>query len=424
MKKLCWLFVMLFALVWISFATSPYKMITLYPGWNVVSTPAILSWIVFSNGWEWISFSKLSSWQWISVAATAENIRPLDWFMVYNNNSENVSMALQYKNLDPTESFLQSNLNYWWNLLWIVTTNSPFNNIASAVMSADFTDNGMTNNLNKVNTNYLWNSISSSINNPELWEAYWVFINQENAVYWAINNWGVEIPNCSSNSESAVITSASANTVLRKSSNTKLAEFIVKPSNGGCFTLSSLWISVSGTSINQIRVIFDWVEVDAESIIWTTWATYKPVLDLPVEGIVVKVSLLEELTGQVELAITEINGKNQSRTFSKRFEEAVVRIVAQQDIGWATKFILEVDADSDVTVSDFKYGTWGSLLTWVSGDFSDGETFEVPGIADAARYITNIQYSINGTPISVIKKDEYSDFFKIGDTYIRVFKAD
>ena len=221
MKKLYLLLAMLLAFAWISFADSPYKMMTLYPGWNVVSTPAILSWIMFSNWWEWINFSKLSSWQWISVPATIENITPLNWFMVYNNNSGNVSMVLHYKNIAPTEAFLQRNLNYWWDFLWIVTTNSPFSNIWNvATMSVDFTNNGGTNNLNKVNTNYIWNSTSSSIDNPELWEAYWIFINQENAVYWAINNWGIEIWEEDTSWTITIPTaSSSKNTVLLKAKN-------------------------------------------------------------------------------------------------------------------------------------------------------------------------------------------------------------
>lgn len=164
--------------------------ITLYPWWNVVSTPFILSSISFSNNWNWINFSKLQNWQWVDVPVNASNIKPLEWYMVYNNNSENVTLSFTRKtDVSPTEATLQKNLNFWWDLLWITTTNSPFNNVPWATMSLDFTYNWSTNLRNKVNTDYYWNSTSSNINNPQLWEAYWIFINQQNAVYWWVNWW-------------------------------------------------------------------------------------------------------------------------------------------------------------------------------------------------------------------------------------------
>lgn len=62
-------------------------------------------------------------------------------------------------------------------------------------------------------------------------------------------------------SGSAIISAtASANTVLRKASNAKLAEFYVKPSNGETdLTLDDLEISLSGANvdIDKIEVLFD-----------------------------------------------------------------------------------------------------------------------------------------------------------------------
>lgn len=207
MKKLLtailWFFSLLtfysFTYAWIS-----SLQITLNQWWNVVSTPAILSSITFSNGWNWISFSKLESWEWISVPATTTNIKPLEWYMVYNSNNSQVTMTFLYKTwVTPTESVLQKNLNFWWNLLWIVTTASPFYNIWWATMSVDFTNNWTINNKNIINNSYTRNTTSTNIINPEIWEAYWIFINQENAVYWWINNWWVAIPNANVNCDDA-----------------------------------------------------------------------------------------------------------------------------------------------------------------------------------------------------------------------------
>ena len=195
MKRLSKLFLSIFVLcLWLmgaySHADATWMTITLTPWWNVVSTPYILSSLSFSNGWNWISFSKLQNWKRIDVPANITNIKPLEWYMAYNNNSENVTLTFSPKNnVSPIEAVLQKNLNFWWDLLWITTINSPFNNIPWATMSLDFTRNWTNNLKNKVNSNYTWDTTSSSISNPELWEAYWIFINQQNAVYWGVNGW-------------------------------------------------------------------------------------------------------------------------------------------------------------------------------------------------------------------------------------------
>lgn len=114
--------------------------------------------------------------------------------MVYNNNSSNVTMTFKYKTwITAAQSLLQKNLNYWWNFLWILTTSNPFNNVAWATMSVDFTNNGSSNLQNIVNTTYTWDTSSKNITNPQLWEAYWIFINERESIYWWVNNWWNEI---------------------------------------------------------------------------------------------------------------------------------------------------------------------------------------------------------------------------------------
>lgn len=194
MKKLLALLASTLVLAFVAVEASwlnPTKTITLSHWWNVVSTPAILTSIDFSNGWEGITFSKLDNWEWKSVAATVANIKPLEWFMVYNNNDSDVSMLLTYKeDVSPTQSILQKDLDYWWNLLWITTTESPFSNIWSAAnMSIDITDW-----TNKVWSSYIHNSTSSSVANPELGEAYFVYVNQQNGLYGWVNNIWTIVP--------------------------------------------------------------------------------------------------------------------------------------------------------------------------------------------------------------------------------------
>lgn len=145
--------------------------IQLNPGWNAVSTPAYLSNLTFSNGWEWISFITLKDWSWISVPATVDNIKPLDGFMVYNANSSTVTLTLDYKtNPTPAESIWQKQLSRWWNLLWITTTDDPFNGI-DATMYVDPT----------IGWRY---TVSNWIINPELGEAYFVFVSDGSIYGW------------------------------------------------------------------------------------------------------------------------------------------------------------------------------------------------------------------------------------------------
>ena len=160
---------------------------------------------------------------------------------------------------------------------------------------------------------------------------------------------------------------------------------------------------------------------------WTgsDWIKYSatPNLTIKSEGVSVKVTIEKEVTGNVTLTGLKINDKEQSRTFSKRLEDAIVKIVNQKDLWGTTEFTLEVQADSDVTVSDFKV-TLDDNQTWgIVGVFSDGDTFEIKGIADAVRLIEKIEYKVDKKDVPAILKSEYNDFFKVGDTYARVFQS-
>ncbi len=455
MKKLYLLLAMLLAFAWISFADSPYKMMTLYPGWNVVSTPAILSWIMFSNWWEWINFSKLSSWQWISVPATIENITPLNWFMVYNNNSGNVSMVLHYKNIAPTEAFLQRNLNYWWDFLWIVTTNSPFSNIWNvATMSVDFTNNGGTNNLNKVNKNYIWNSTSSSIDNPELWEAYWIFINQENAVYWAINNWGIEIWEEDTSWTITIPTaSSSKNTVLLKAKNQTLATFVVKPSGYG-LNLENLVLMFDNNGIMnpedyRIRVAWvdysdDYTPVYTDAGITTGGYYYLINKELPTEGLTVEITLKEALTGTVTLNVLEANSDVTNydsytapipvKIFTAKYASALVYLTSQTNEGSYTSYKLGVEKyDDDYEINNVQLWTWSNCTSWalltdVLNGVEHGDTFEIDN-TDSTQTINCISYTVSegdleGTETVKISIVDSSDYFKVKGASWRVYKED
>ena len=164
--------------------------ITLAPGWNVVSTPAILSSLSFSNGGNGISFSKLVNEKRQTVSATTENIKPLEWFMVNNSNTSAVTLTMQYKaGVSVTESLLKSDLNQGRNLLGITTTDHPFAHLTGASMSVDFT-NGTSQG---VPSNFTINTTSKEVSNPQLWKAYGIFVNEKHAIYGGVNNGGIAI---------------------------------------------------------------------------------------------------------------------------------------------------------------------------------------------------------------------------------------
>jgi len=203
MKKIIYLFLFLITILWFSFAD---KIIVLTPWWNVVSTPNLLSWVDFSNEGAWVSFYSLVWGSWVSVIPTATTIVPLEWYVVNNSNTWNVSMSLIYKtNVSPMEILFQKTLNIGWNFLWITTETSPFSNIGdSATMSVDFTKSSISNLSNWVNDGITVNNTSSSLSSPELWESYWVFVTSPWAIYWwsqSVNSSGDNLSLSASGSE-------------------------------------------------------------------------------------------------------------------------------------------------------------------------------------------------------------------------------
>lgn len=155
------------------------RTVTLKSGWNVFSTPQVLSSISFSN-WTavWLSFYKLEGWIWAGTTVTPNttNIKPLEWFIVYNANSSSVQAYLTYSTgLTPAQKIFQKSLSAGWNVVWISTTTAPLTTIGSAATaSVDFT-NGAAK-LNEVNSSFATTNGNVNVATPELWEAYWVFM--------------------------------------------------------------------------------------------------------------------------------------------------------------------------------------------------------------------------------------------------------
>lgn len=131
-------------------------------------------------------------------------------------------------------------------------------------------------------------------------------------------------------------------TVLKKAAGAEIAQFTVKPSNSSSeVDLETIGFTLSGSTE---FANFDEYDVtltigDSDETLTVTPGTNSiaisasPYVTLPSEGLTVKVTVEKEVAGTIDLTGLTLNGTPNSRTFSKRFEEAVVRIVAQQDIG-------------------------------------------------------------------------------------------
>ncbi len=219
-------------------------------------------------------------------------------------------------------------------------------------------------------------------------------------------------------------------TVLRKAKNKVLAQFTVKPADwASSVEIEELSFKLAWASIttDDVSVMFGSTELDPDADNSTTFS-YSDINQTIKDAVTVKVILDEEKAWTISLSGVVVNTKTLNKEFLTRFEEALVRIVKQEDLWGATKFTVEVDADSDVTVSNLMYGTWSTPSeTAIAGDFNDGATFEVKWIKDEIQFIESLKYSVDtgagATPVANITKEQFNDFFKIGGTYVKVFQS-
>jgi hypothetical protein len=101
---------------------------------------------------------------------------------------------------------------------------------------------------------------------------------------------------------------------------------------------------------------------------------YEPNENIPTAGLKVQVILKDEMTGSVDMNLVSVNGKAQTRTFSKRYEEALVYVTAQDNKGDETVYTLGVEtSDSDITVSAVKFYASGTLVAPATKEVSDGD---------------------------------------------------
>ena len=200
----------------------------------------------------------------------------------------------------------------------------------------------------------------------------------------------------------------SKNTVLLKGRNKSIATFTIKPSNSSDddLTLDSLEIEFSGATItaDDIRVKVDGTEYDA-----TSGLTYEPSENIPTAGLKVEVILKNEFTGAIEMKLVSVNGKAQTRSFKKRYEDAIVYVQSQRKSWDTTYYTLWVEtSDSDVVVSNV-VSNWDDSLKALWNSTS-------------AQRIDEIQYDVDGVTVT-IKKSEYQDYFRVWDDDAKVYKT-
>ena len=152
----------------------------------------------------------------------------------------------------------------------------------------------------------------------------------------------------------------------------------------------------------------------------------------------------EDARGTITVGGLEINGKNFSNTFKKRFESALVTIASQEDWDWSTDFVLDIETYDDEEVSNIKLYADSdtnlclSTTTIESKEYcivydgsaivTDGDDIEVTNDHSNwnSYFITAIQYVVDGDtahPVT-ITKSEYNDYFKVWSSSARVFKID
>ncbi len=222
---------------------------------------------------------------------------------------------------------------------------------------------------------------------------------------------------------------ASRNTVLKTSTNEELATFTVKSDSSTSTELNEVIFTITGGTgadaftRDDVDASFDLDDCDFSAGQFTCNDLK---LKLPQT---ITVSFNDKKQWEYTLTINSLNGKAQTRKFSKRFEKALVWIKDMTDLWWwVTKFVLGVStSESDIVVSNLKlYTKDGQAYTWTV-EITDGDEINVEKVntSDNAEMITKIEYtsSASANPI-VIEKSVYEDYFKVSDSkwYARIYQ--
>ncbi len=216
------------------------------------------------------------------------------------------------------------------------------------------------------------------------------------------------------------------NTVLLAAQNQKIAEFTVLSRDTNTASFDNLIISFSWADIDSddIRVKIDGKEYDAEDSNHLTWISYlyEPNEVITSSGAKVQIYLKNIYTWALDTTLVSINGEEQNRTFSKRFEEAIAYIENQQDFGGFTRFTAGVDTnETNATVSNLILRSNWEKVAEILWEFSDGTEFDGEWYNEI-KYIDEIQYNIWTNTIK-IQKSQYEDYFRVWSEYAKIFRV-
>ena len=265
------------------------------------------------------------------------------------------------------------------------------------------------------------------------------------------------------------------NSIILRASNPSVAKFDLKPSNSSSTVdLESLYFTVTdaaGAPVAaanlKVKVAGKEVAIDnCTSTINAVANTCKVDSDLdetlesngaPVE-IYIKWIASNALSRNYTTTLVNVNDAttNVNRTYAKMVMPVEVAF-SQKDMWWSTKFTAEMDKgdnDYEITRIDFYTAeagtcsnasykgqheceaateTWTAATTasWSITSISESNNGEVEIEGSNSTKMINTIVIVTTEPagttsdnVYTIRKDDYNDYFKVGDTYLKIFKAD
>ena len=239
--------------------------------------------------------------------------------------------------------------------------------------------------------------------------------------------------------------------VYLKGRNQSIATFTVKPSDGNEWYLDSIVVRTrSSLTCNDLRFKVDWTEYDC----YNTWNDLLYQIDEIIGSTWSKIDIILKNSYEWEYMIGIMSINNQHnykdwlpiplKTFTKRFEPALVYITSQNNLNDSTEYTLWVDtSDSDIKVSNVKFYyssnyngenidtfecEWLLPSSWLeNSDIQDGTEFRLYNEFDEDLEINCIEYdfsnSWNNKKVS-IRKLTHPDYFKSNNSYRKVFKKE
>ena len=213
----------------------------------------------------------------------------------------------------------------------------------------------------------------------------------------------------------------SQKTVLRKAADAQLAKFTVKPDGASEVTLEEIHFTLQKDSAtvpdqSDVKIYIDGSEEDLSYV----GDVYTVELNKSVksEGVEVIIEYADDVAGVFTVTDLYVNNNSfASKTFSRKFVDALVWINNQEDDGaGANTYYFGVDKKSSDEITQLAICTsqtncaneadWISINGWNA--ISNGDHDEVLNSANTTYYITGVRYMINYTAGSSANCSEWT----------------